>query len=146
MKWIDDVRGTDSIREVARRVGMNQGTLNRQVNLDQLTFEVVRDISRAYGRPVLADLVQLGHLSHDDLGVNDVASFLRSVTEEQLVYELGCRLGVSGSILFDAPISVAVAAASNVVHGRFPGSDVGPSEDDQEAVARPADEDRGEDH
>ncbi len=145
MKWIDDVRGTDSIREVARRVGMNQGTLNRQVNLDQLTFEVVRDISREYGRPVLADLVNLGHLSHDDLGVNDVASFLRSVTEEQLVYELGCRLGVSGSILFDAPISVAVATASNVVHGRF-SADVGATDDDEAAVARRADEDRGEDH
>lgn len=145
MKWIDDVRGSDSIREVARRVGMNQGTLNRQVNLDQVSYDTVRDIAREYGRPVLADLVYLGHLSHDDLGVDDVASFLRSVTEEQLVYELGCRLGVSGSILFDAPISAAVASASNIVHGRFPATDVGASDDDEAAVARQADDDRGED-
>ncbi len=146
MKWLDDVRGTDSIREVARRVGMNQGTLNRQVNLDQLTWEAVRDISRAYGRPVLADLVQLGHLNASDLGVSDIDTALRSATEEELIVEVGRRLGVSGSVLFDAPISAAVATASNVVgHGRFQAADVGGSEEDLEAVARPADPESGED-
>lgn len=144
MKWLDDVRGTDSVREVARRVGMNQGTLNRQINLDLLTFEVVRDISRAYGRPVLGDLVQTGHLSPSDLGVSDVDTVLRSATEEELIVEVGRRLGVSGSVLFDVPISAAVASASNVVgHGRF-AADVGGSDDDLEAVARPRDPESGE--
>ncbi|MDQ1174213.1 transposase-like protein [Microbacterium testaceum] len=144
MKWLDDVRGTDSIREVARRVGMNQGTLNRQVNLDQLTYETVRDVSRAYGRPVLADLVQLGHLKATDLGTSAIENALRAATEEELVVELGRRLGISGSVLFDAPMSQAIGTAENVVHGRF-GNDVGaPAENDQ-AVARPRDPDNGED-
>lgn len=130
------------MREVARRVGMNQGTLNRQANLDQLTWEAVRDISRAYGRPVLADLVQLGHLRASDLGVSTIDTALRSATEAELVVEVGRRLGVGGSVLFDSPISTAIAVTSNVVgHGRFPGE----VEDDLEAVARKRDPDRGED-
>lgn len=146
MKWLDEVRGTDSMREVARRVGMNQGTLNRQANLDQLTYETVRDVSRAYGRPVLADLVQLGHLKPTDLGTSAIENALRAATEEELVVELGRRLGISGSVLFDAPISQAVEIAENNVvgHGRFP-SDVGTPEEDVQAVARPRDPDLGED-
>lgn len=145
MKWIDDVRGTDSLREVARRVGMNQGTLNRQVNLDQLTYETVRDVSRAYGRPVLADLVHMGHLHPTDLGTSAIENALRAATEEELVVELGRRLGISGSVLFDAPISQAMEIAENVVgHGRFR-TDVGTPEEDELAVARPRDPDSGED-
>jgi hypothetical protein len=58
--------------------------------------------------------------------------------------EVGRRLGISGTLLFDAPISQAVGAAANIVQGRF-GASVGDQDEDQEAVARDADKDRGED-
>lgn len=113
MKWIDEVRGTDSIREVARRSGMNQATLNRQINLDMLSFESVRDISRAYDRVMLADLVATGFLAVDDLGVDDIANALNAATDAQLVAAVADRLGVDLSI-FDKPITEAFAEASNV--------------------------------
>lgn len=113
MKWIDEVRGADSIREVARRSGMNQATLNRQVNLDMLSFESVRDISRAYGRVMLSDLVATGFLAVDDLGVDDIENALNAATDAQLVAAVADRLGVDLSI-FDKPISEAFAEASNV--------------------------------
>lgn len=115
MKWIDSVRGNDSIREVARKAGINQATLNRQVNLDILSFDVVRDIARAYGRPALADLVTTGHLSAEDVGVGDVETALHAATDEQLVLEIARRLDTPQiSALFDKPISHAIDDASNV--------------------------------
>lgn len=143
MKWLDEVRGTDSIREVARRVGMNQGTLNRQVNLDQLSFDTVRDVSRAYGRPVLSDLIALGHLAPHDVGVDSLEAALRSATDEHLVMEIARRLEISpSSSIYDAPLTTAVTSSSNVVRGDF---GVGGSVEDLPSVARPSDPDNGED-
>lgn len=147
MKWIDEVRGGDSLREVARRVGAHQATLNRQINLDMLTFEMVRDISRAYERAVLSDLISTGHLSISDAGINDIDTALHASTDAQLVAEVGRRLGVTSSTLFDAPISEAITAAGNVIKGEFGG--VGGSEetdaDDEPAAAKTRSRDRGED-
>ncbi|KAA0961201.1 hypothetical protein FQ142_10180 [Microbacterium sp. ANT_H45B] len=44
-KWLDAVRGSDSIRAVARKIGTTHATLNRQANDDSLSFELVRSIS-----------------------------------------------------------------------------------------------------
>lgn len=114
MKWVDEVRGTDSLREVARRIGTTHSTLARQVNNDQLTFETVREIARAYDRPVLADLITLGHLSTEDAGIEGVERALHSATDAQLVLEVSRRLDVAPSMLWDAPISEAVERAENV--------------------------------
>lgn len=136
MKWIDEVRGTDSLREVARRARVHQATLNRQINHNLLTFEMVRDISRAYDRPVLSDLLATGHLAPGDTGVGDIETALRAATEEQLVVEVGRRLGVvTASRLFDAPLSEAVRTAGEVIHAPF---GVGGSSEDQEVVEEPA--------
>lgn len=135
MEWIDEVRGTDSLREVARRTGLNQATLNRQVNLDQLTYESVRDIARAYGRPVLADLIALGHLTESDAGIEGVERALHSATDAQLVLEVSRRLDVAPSMLWDAPISEAVERADAVVHR--PDFTREQAEDDHLAAASP---------
>ena len=119
MSWIDSVRGTDSIREVARRAGLNQATLNRQVNLDVISYDVVRDIARAYQRPVLADLVATGHLSHEDVGLSDIESALHAASDDQLVMEIARRLDAPVvSSLFERPVSEAIETASNVHHLR----------------------------
>lgn len=104
MRWIDDVRGTDSIREVARKTGMNQGTLNRQINLDQLSFETVRAVARAYARPVVAALVATGHLSREDVGYSE--SVLAAASDDELVEEIAKRLRAAGATsAYDLPIS-----------------------------------------
>ncbi|MFD4957105.1 hypothetical protein [Microbacterium sp. NPDC058389] len=135
MKWIDEVRGADSLREVARRARVHQATLSRQINLDQLTFESVRDIARAYERPVLADLIATGHLAPSDAGVGDIDTALRAASDEQVVLEIGRRLGVVElSPLFDAPISEAVERAGEVIHAPF---GVGASSEDEPTMKQP---------
>lgn len=136
MKWIDSVRGNDSIREVARKAGINQATLSRQVNLDLLSYDVVRDVSRAYGRSVLSDLVTTGHLSHEDAGIGDIEAALHAATEEQLVAEVARRLDIPGATtLFDRPVSSAVADVTNV-HQLRPSGDVsGDGQDAREAAS-----------
>jgi len=115
IKWIDEVRGTDSMRGAARRAEITAAKLIRQVNDDQLTFETVRDVSRAYGRSVLADLVTMGMLTPGDVGVEGLERALQSASDEQLVLEVGRRLDVTPtSMLFDTPVDVAVERAGNV--------------------------------
>lgn len=117
MKWIDEVRGNDSLREVARRAGLHQATFNRQVNLGALTFEVARDISRAYGRPVLADLIALGHLSASDAGADDIERILHAASDEQLVLEVARRLDATSiGTIYDKPVSEAIEEAEATVH------------------------------
>lgn len=118
MKWIDTVRGADSIREVARKSGIPQPTLARQVNAGQLTFESTRDISRAYGRSVLADLVSVRHLTHEDVGIDGIDRALAAASDEQLVSEVARRLDIApSSTMWDSPISQASEVSSNVVRG-----------------------------
>lgn len=135
-KWLDSIRGADSIREVARKIGTTHATLNRQANDDSLSFELVRSISYAYKRPVLADLLATGHLAPEDIGVSTIENALHAATDEQLVLEVARRLDVSDvGTIFDKPVSEAVTDAT--IH-QFPARNVpGSDEDDLDAVARP---------
>ncbi len=143
MKWIDSVRGTDSLREVARRIHTTHSTLARQVNADAVTFETVRDVSRAYRRSVLSDLILLGHLTTADAGLEGVERALQAATDAELVREVARRMdGGAASMYWDSPISEAVDRAENVArlddHRR-------PPVDDERAVASEFDGDYDED-
>ncbi len=135
MKWIDEVRGTDSIREVARKARMNQGTLNRQINLDQIAFETVRAVARAYDLPVVPALIATGHLSREDVGYSD--SVLTAASDDELVEEVAKRLRRNSvSSDYDLPISQLPSGITPL----HPPADVGASQlDDLDAVARPTD-------
>lgn len=159
MKWLDEVRGNDSIRETARKIGTTHSTLTRQATMQQLSFETVRDIARAYGRPVIADLITLGHLTHDDAGIEGNERALRTASESELVLEVARRLNVSAhALLLDAPITEAFAAAQAVtaaqseVEEHASGTNVARLDDhrradmqDERAVASETSADRGED-
>lgn len=134
-KWIDQVRGTDSLRAAARRSGITSAKLIRQVNEDQLTFETIRDVARAYERSVLADLILLGHLTEADAGLEGIERALHSATDAQLVLEVSRRLEVAPSMLWDAPISEAVDRADAIVHR--PDFAREPVDDDELAAASP---------
>ncbi|WP_427870583.1 hypothetical protein [Leucobacter luti] len=119
MKWIDDVRGQDSLRAAARKAGVTAAKLIRQVNDDALAFETVRAVSRAYGRAVVNDLIATGHLTIEDAGVEGVERALQAASDEELVLEVGRRLDVTpASIMFDAPVDQAITSAGNVTRLR----------------------------
>ena len=119
IKWLDAVRGADSIREVSRKIGTTHATLNRQANDDSLSFEIVRSISYAYGRPVLADLIATGHLAPVDVGFSDIEVALHSASDEQLVLEVARRLDATDiGTIYDKPVSEAVRTAKGERHLR----------------------------
>lgn len=138
IRWIDEVRGNDSLRGAARKAGITSAKLIRQVNDDVLTFETVRNISRAYGRAVVSDLIVTGHLTPEDAGAEGVERVLRTATDEALVLEVARRLEVSSmGTVYDKPVSEAVTEAT--IH-QFPGRNVPASDEDElDAVARTRD-------
>lgn len=129
IRWIDEVRGNDSLRGAARKAGITSAKLIRQVNDDLLTFETVRDIARAYGRSVVADLITTGHLTRADAGAEGVELVLQTASDEDLVLEVARRMDVTSiGTIYDKPISEAVSEAK--VH-QFPQRNVpAPGEDD----------------
>lgn len=112
IRWIDSVRGNDSLRGAARKAGITSAKLIRQVNDDLLTFETVRDISRAYQRSVVSDLIETGHLTREDAGTEGLERALRTASDEELVLEIARRLEVTDlGTIYDKPISQAVDSA-----------------------------------
>jgi hypothetical protein len=133
IRWIDEVRGNDSLRGAARKAGITSAKLIRQVNDDLLTFETVRDISRAYGRSVVADLISTGHLSRADAGAEGVERVLRTASDEDLVLEVARRMEVTSiGTIYDKPISEAVTEAT--IH-QMPTRGNVPTPDEDRALA-----------
>lgn len=119
MQWIDAVRGKHSIREVARRAEMSQGTLNRQINADALTFETVLAISRAYGIAPVAGLVASGLLSADDAGIPSKAIALQSASDDELIEEVARRIKDDDITAFDVTASSVWAADPTIEDDTF---------------------------
>lgn len=143
IRWIDEVRGNDSLRGAARKAGITSAKLIRQVNDDLLTFETVRDISRAYGRSVVSDLIETGHLTRTDAGADGLERVLRMASDEELVLEVARRMEVTSiGTIYDKPISEAVSDA--VVH-QFPQRDVPAPVHDERRVAQKKSRDPGGD-
>lgn len=143
IRWIDEVRGNDSLRGAARKAGITSAKLIRQTNDDMLTFETVRDISRAYGRAVVSDLIRTGHLTLSDAGAEGLERVLQTATDEELLLEIARRLeATSMGTVFDKPVSEAVTDAK--VH-QFPRRGVATPVQDERAVAKKKSRDPGGD-
>jgi hypothetical protein len=136
--WLKATCGDDSYREIARRAGLSDSIISRQIREQgHLGYEVAAGIARAYDAPVLGALIANTLLSPEEAGSDTVEAVLSTATDEQLVLEVARRLDVpDANAIFDAPVSTAVKDA-NVTHldtrrnvRAF---------DDDEAVARPRD-------
>jgi hypothetical protein len=135
--WLKSIGAVESLREVASRAGVSHATLSRQISNGRFLFDTTLDLARAYGAPVVPALVANGHLTPTEGGMEGIEKALAAATDEQLVVEVGRRLGLGGSILFDAPASEAMATASNVIDGRFPDANVSAPGEDEPTVKQP---------
>lgn len=134
-EWLKAIGATDSLRDIAARSGVSHATLSRQIAAGRFLMDTAIELARAYGVSPVSALVSNGHITPDEAGFTGVEIALQSATDEELIVEVGRRLGVAGaSTLFDAPVSDAVRAASNVVSGKF---GVGGSNDDEPGVKQP---------
>jgi len=127
--WLKATCGDDSYREIARRAGLSDSIISRQIrDLGALTFEVAAGIARAYDSPVLGALLANGLINLAEAGADTIEASLNSASDEQLVLEIARRLDIAtGSTIFDRPIGEATERAHNVTHlherRNVPGSD-----------------------
>ena len=141
--WLKATCGDDSFREIARRAGLSDSIVSRQLSSGAFSYDVAIAIAREYRTSPVAALVSNGHLTEQEAGIESVTSALQAATDEQLVVEIGRRLDVApSSLLWDAPVSEAVEHAENVTrmedHRSRP-------VDDPRAVASEPDGDHDED-
>ena len=131
-EWLKATCGDDSFREIARRAGLSDSIISRQLNSGAFSFDVAISIAREYETSVLAALVANGHITNEEAGMSTVEAALQSATDAQVVLEVSRRLDVSpSSLVWDSPVSDAAARADATVHH----VDFGAGIDDERAVA-----------
>ena len=116
-EWLKAIGATESLRDIASRSGISHATLSRQITNGRFLIETSLELARAYDASPIAALVANGHLTEEEAGISGIDVALSTATDEQIVLEVGRRLGVSGYV---------------VGHGRFPG-DVGSSTQDEDS-------------
>lgn len=90
--WFAAVVGDTSEREVARKVGLVQATLSRQLRSDSLVPENAVAIARAYGKSPVDALVAMGLITEREVKAAAGSVGLRDVHDEQLVDEILRRI------------------------------------------------------
>lgn len=94
MSWwtyVQRVAEGASAREIARRSGIGQTSVNRWQTSDPKP-ESVRAFAHAYGRPVMEALIAAGIVDKDDAEVRELPADLSSVSTEALLAELRRRI------------------------------------------------------
>ncbi|MBC3186396.1 hypothetical protein H7347_07385 [Corynebacterium sp. zg-331] len=92
--WIAQITEGDSEREIARKAGFSNRTLNSQLQRDRISAENVIAIAIAYGHHPVGALVDTGYLDEQWAQQIDPARILQEVSEEQLAYEVLRRMKI----------------------------------------------------
>lgn len=110
-QWLDRIGAGISPRDLARVAGVSHATLYRQINADQLTFDVVLAIARGYGVSPVSALVANGYLTADEAGISTGVAALHGASDQELVEEVARRIGASGTAetAFDVPVGAALS-------------------------------------
>lgn len=127
-EWLDDV--APSVNAAAGEIGMTTSTLARQLaSRDGLPAETVIRIARAYGRPPVEALVELGFLDAGEVsqGIDrvEVSVALARATEKDLLREIGARLDRNDS----GPREVDAQATGIPLPSRARGKEKSPGEE-----------------
>lgn len=102
ISWYEETVAGDSVSQVARKTGLSQSTLNRQVTqYYQLSPEAAVSIARVYGADTLEALIVTGLITADEAASYRhvdletlVPSALELATDTQLTRELTRRLNL----------------------------------------------------
>lgn len=115
--WIGRVIGEDSRRTAAKKIGVNDSTISRQISrTNTLSPEVVIALCREYGHPPVDGLVETGHLrTHEVEGVG-VAEALAHATNEQILNEMLSRVDPQATRMFHGEDGEITPSFSGNVH------------------------------
>lgn len=100
-EWMHRITAGDSLREVARRAGLNNRTLTTQVNAGKLKADLIIKIAEAYDESPVIALVDLGFMSARWITEPGVVTALSRATDEQLTDELLRRLRLIDDVSVD---------------------------------------------
>lgn len=93
-KWFERLTGNDSALNASKtaRPRLNNATLSRQLNKDQLSSEVVIALARGYGQPPVEALAQTGYLSPAEASGLPRDALAKLLTDQDLIHELAVRV------------------------------------------------------
>lgn len=103
MKWFAQVANGDSVNAASHHAGIIPRTFARQIERNHIDAENVIAIAIAYGTHPVRALVNTGYLDEEWDTSIDLASPIRTVTEEQLAIEVlrRMKIGMETSELTD---------------------------------------------
>lgn len=91
-QWFKHITRNDSLREVARRAGVNNRTLSNQVSAGELKPEIVIKVAQGYDESPIIALIDLGFISAKWMTTLGTRTALSRASDEELTDELLQRL------------------------------------------------------
>lgn len=100
--WLDHLIGDDSRRNAAKKIGLDNSTISRQLSRHHtLSPEVVIALCRAYDYPPVDGLVETGHLKDHEVKGVGVKAALKYATNKDLHDEMIDRVDPDATGNFD---------------------------------------------
>lgn len=94
--WIADVTGGESMRGIARKVGVTQPTIKRRLELE-LPLAIFQ-IAEAYGANPVIGLIEAGLITGQDLRQAVPLATINATSTPALLAELARRLGIADEL------------------------------------------------
>lgn len=112
LEWFATTRGGDSENAAAKKIGLTQSTINRQVARGHLSPEVVVAVARAYRAPVLPGLVACGLITAEEAALKEraLSDVLDQASDADLLQAVLRRVDGDGNLahpILTQPISIA---------------------------------------
>lgn len=107
-QWLEKLLNGDSIRTAARKIGIDQSTITKQLSRGGIRPENVIALARAYGHKAADELVATGYLKRADIEGLGVEEALRRATNGQLLAEIDRRMNAGkGAVFTETPSNVS---------------------------------------
>lgn len=99
-QWLDDLIGSESRANAAKRAGYAQSTISRQLSRKYLRPETVIALCRAFNRSPVQGLIETEYINDYEVQGPDVAIALSKATNQQLLDEIMKRSDPQARYLF----------------------------------------------
>lgn len=91
-EWVKRLIGNDSINAAAKKSGINQSTLNRQVTSGKISVETIIALAGGYGISRCRALVETGFITNSDIAQAQAKQALAKASDEEIARELSRRM------------------------------------------------------
>ena len=92
VQWFKEVTEGDSVNAAAKKAGLNQPTLARQLNAGALSPESVVAVARAYGADAIEGLIVAGLVTEADVRRHGADVLLASLDDRVIANEIWRRM------------------------------------------------------